>query len=1245
MAIYHLSMKPVSRASGRSAVASMAYRAGEKLTNERDGITHDYTAKQGVEYAEIVLPEGVEADWARDRSDLWNAAEFAEKRKDARVAREFEMALPHELSAEQRLEAARGFAQELANRYGAAVDFAIHAPHDASDVRNHHAHVMMTTRQVGESGLGEKTYLERENKWLLSNDLPTTDIQLRDLRQRWEGIANEHLARAGLDIRIDHRSHMERGLEIEPTEHMGVHATQMQRKGMDVSRTRIDEDAARRNAELIREKPEQVLTLITGEKSVFDRHDVARALHRYINDDPQEFQSAFAKVMASPALVELQAERADPVTGEIELARYSTREMVEIESGMIESVQRMHGAHGHGVDRRHVERAIERQDAAIQRSAGDASARLSNEQRRAIEHITRPERIAAVVGYAGAGKSTMLAAAREVWEAEGYQVHGAALSGKAAEGLEESSGIQSRTLASWSRSWENPHSGDRYALGRGDVFVIDEAGMVGSRQLARFVGEAEARGAKIVLVGDHEQLQAIGAGAPFRAITEEIGHAELSEIRRQRVDWQREASVDFATHRTAEGLAAYRDRGNISFAETGEDARGQIVRDYLADREERPDGTRVAMAHRRVDVRAINDAIRTELQDRGELARADVGGEGKNVGALVFQTNDGRREFASGDRIVFLENNRDLGVKNGMLGTVESVEPDRFGAGPMIVVQLDGGRERSVSVPVGDYQAIDHGYATTIHKNQGATVDRSYVLASGTMDRHLAYVAMTRHRDGVQLYAAQDEFANASQMVASGRLVEHGVAPYDHQPGKGDSYFVALENDKGERRTVWSVDLARAMKEAAPDIGEMIGLQHLGSTPVILRDGTQTHRNTWKVQNAGELAYDQLERRLSRSGVKETTLDYTKDFAERRGIAADQGIAEQMGVRSEVDVRADRAAGLRAKKEPEASWKQAMKAGADLGQDPRLEPRGDLAHNRGEVRPDGREGGEEGERRIDWREIMSPVAAGAQQGRDHQAQGLGSSKAGTPEPLVPAITRHDRSIEDVAREKAMPIIEQRFEVVESIVRDVFRDPAEIARRLRAAVTEKEGNGKVMAKAMAEQPERFGELRGKSGLLGDNKERKAALHYAKAVSAHIGYASEAWERRLGEERASEQWQREKRDVVEVPGLTSRSAEILDRVDKAPIGKRSQLIDELRSTPEGKAALEEARRVAEALKHRFGYSDPRNFAKELEQRPELVTRAEQIKSVARVVERTRMAELSHDHALKLQLSQSKGLGLSR
>ena len=317
----------------------------------------------------------------------------------------------------------------------------------------------------------------------------------------------------------------------------------------------------------------------------------------------------------------------------------------------------------------------------------------------------------------------------------------------------------------------------------------------------------------------------------------------------------------------------------------------------------------------------------------------------------------------------------------------------------------------------------------------------------------------------------------------------------------------------------------------------------------------------------------------------------------------------------------------------------------DPHKDLALDPRGDIG---GDRQQDGREGEKEGSRRVRWSEVMSPAGAGdgrasaSDEGEKHNAL---QSEADKPAPLVPAITRHDRSIEDVAREKAMPVIDQRFDTVESVARHVFRDPAEVAGRLRTAITEKQGNGKIMAKAMAEQPERFGELRGKSGLLGDNKERKAALHYAKSVSAHIGYVSEAWERRLGEERKSEQWQREKRDVIEVPGLTPRSAEIIAQVEKTPVEKRGQFIAELRSSPDGQTALEEAKRVANALTQRFGDSDPRSFAKELEKRPELAKQAEQIKTTARMVDRTRMAELTHDHTLKQQLTRSQGLGLSR
>ena len=783
MAIYHLSMKPISRASGRSAVAASAYRSAECLTNERDGLTHDFTGRHGVEHCEIVVAQGADAEWALDRSALWNAAEQSENRKDARVAREFEIALPHELNSEQRLELTREFAQGLADRHGTAVDFAIHAPHGEIDGRNFHAHLMMTTRAVNSEGLGDKTAIERENKWLAANNLPLTQVQLVEIRQSWEQTANEHLARAGLEIQIDHRSHMERGLEIEPTEHMGVHATQMQRRGQDVSRTRLDSEAARRNAELIREKPEQVLSVITGEKSVFDRRDVARALHRYI-DQPEQFQGAFARAMGSKALVELAPEVRGASGEVLEPARYSTREMVEIERGMVFLAGRMSAARGHGVGETQVEEALA------------ARSYLTDEQQEAVRHITGEEQLAVVVGLAGAGKSTMLSAAREAWEREGYRVHGAALSGKAAEGLEESSGIASRTLASWDCGWQ----AGRGELGSRDVLVIDEAGMVSSKQLARFIGEAERTGAKIVLVGDPEQLQPIQAGAAFRAVAERVGFAELEGVRRQGEDWQRQASQDFARHRTSEGLEAYAERDGVRFSQTRDFARDEIVHDVLKDMSERPDGSRIVLAHRRADVRELNGAIRAARQEGGEL-----------LGERSYATNDGERHFAPGDRVLFLENNRDLGVKNGMLGTVQETEEGR------LVARLDTaqgpGLGREVSVSTADYAAIDHGYATTIHKSQGATVDRAYVLGSGSMDRHLTYVAITRHREAATLYAGRDEFKD---------------------------------------------------------------LQGLSE-------------------------------RLGRAGLKETTLDYARDFAEQRGMADRLGVSSEIVVPARAESDAQRA--------------------------------------------------------------------------------------------------------------------------------------------------------------------------------------------------------------------------------------------------------------------------------------------------------------------------------------------------
>ncbi|TCV60243.1 Ti-type conjugative transfer relaxase TraA [Neorhizobium sp. S3-V5DH] len=1103
MAIYHASTKPISRNAGRSAVAAAAYRAGERLANERDGQVHDFTRKQGVEHSEIVLPTGVGAEWARDRAALWNAAERRETRKDARVAREFEIALPHELTREQRLRLTRAFAQELANRFGAAVDFAIHSPHERGepsrlgDIRNHHAHLLMTTRQVMEYGLGIKTHLERENKWLLSNNLPTSQMQLRDIRQLWEHHVNRHLAMAGLDIRVDHRSHQERGLEIEPTQHVGVHASQMERRELSVSRTRLDAHAARQNAELFRQKPDQVLSVITSEKSVFDRHDVARTLHRYV-DEPEAFQNAFAAVMASPALVELQPEQAG------KLARYSTREMVAIEHVMAMSANKMAGIDSHFVERRHVDWALRATDASIKAKTergetgveeGDRSldpVGLSDEQRMAVRHITGPEQIATVIGFAGAGKSTMLAAARQAWERQGYRVHGAALAGKAAEGLEASSGIQSRTLASIEYGWQ----AGRGELGRSDILVIDEAGMVGSRQLARFISEAETKGTKLVLVGDHEQLQAIGAGSPLRAITERIGAVELSEIRRQKASWQRQASSAFATHRTGEGLKAYNNHGSISFEKDRQTARAALVRDYVNDYEARSSGSRIALAHRRVDVRIINTEIRALLQERGRLAG------GKQAQAMpgrevTYQTTVGERSFAAGDRIVLLENNRDLGVRNGMLGTVLSVEPNA------VQVRLDGRQDlaRTVSIPVNSYQSFDHGYAITIHKSQGTTVDRSFVMGSRTMDRHLAYVAMTRHRDSVRLYAGRDELKDMKVLSAS----------------------------------------------------------------------------------------------MSRSGVKETTLDYTKAFTERRGLA------EELGVRSEIVVG--------------------------------LQP------NRVENRPTASTVA-----RMEWRRSSAdvPHPASVEARRDR----LGAeAQEKTVEPLVPALTKYSRNIETIARENARPTFERAMQTMRDLARSIYADPDGAVTKLREAIVEKGLDEWALPRLITAQPERFGELRGRSGIFGENRERREARSYTKAFSIHVGSAVESWQRRLDAERQSETWLRDKRDVIEVPGLSSRSEEILNQLDALSQAEKPRFLEQLSGTSEGRLALEEAKKIVLTLEQRFGSADLRDLRNDsLRMAPKDLARLDRIKAIAGVAERARNVELSRPQpSRQLELKQDRDRGI--
>ena len=323
MAIYHLSAQVISRGAGRNAVNAAAYRRGACMYDGRTGETFSYVQKRDVLHSELTIPEGAPS-WAqallerhtRDpvaaAEELWNRVEAHEKRLDAQLSREIEIALPAELLLEENIGLARLFVTEQLASRGFAADWSIHQGANG----NIHAHIMLTIRPLTEHGFGAKREAMRD---------PGTGEVLRDkrgrilyafgnpwggkadllaLREQWADYANLHLARAGHDARVDHRSHEARDIDVTPTVHKGAEAKGMENRGRPADRAEAYEEARAQGAREIAERPERVLELITHRQAVFTRRDIAREINRYV-DEGAAFQSILARVMTSPELRQL----------------------------------------------------------------------------------------------------------------------------------------------------------------------------------------------------------------------------------------------------------------------------------------------------------------------------------------------------------------------------------------------------------------------------------------------------------------------------------------------------------------------------------------------------------------------------------------------------------------------------------------------------------------------------------------------------------------------------------------------------------------------------------------------------------------------------------------------------------------------------------------------------------------------------------------------------------------------------
>ena len=568
MAIYHASMRMLSR-SDRNTVKALAYRTGTDLYDERTGKWFYYSSKN-VAHVELLLPRDAPA-WAKelqkeilqDRNKgiqkLSNLAERAEKRKDSQVYREFEFALPKELTKEQNIKLANEFLQDQACQLGmvAVPSFHFEVDEETGEGRPH-CHAIFLTRTLEEEGLCQK----KETSW------DRTEVLLT-WREQLAGYINFYLKLYGHEARVDHRSYAEQGIDILPQPKLargmkileGKIKKAFQGKTGEAQvlekRAQYEVNHQRNVARLIK-NPHTVFDIVTRQYATFMWGDVEKVLARYVKEDAI-YNRLHEKLKQSPELVLLREEHRPGEYGKKEDACiYTTRSMLRDELSLVKLAEKMGSRQKHKIRKGKLEKAIEVTNQELKK----VDSCLSQDQIEALHHVTKSDQLSCVIGYAGAGKSTMFNTAKLAWEASGYKVYGLGPTGRAAQNLEEI-GIKSQTIHKFLRSYEK----GRCHYRKKSVLILDEAGMVDVRRFNDLLTAAHNLGIKLVISGDGAQAQPIEAGPGFRLVTDRLEVQKMDTVIRQKIEWQREATRLFGTYETKAALNLYLDRGHVQFVD------------------------------------------------------------------------------------------------------------------------------------------------------------------------------------------------------------------------------------------------------------------------------------------------------------------------------------------------------------------------------------------------------------------------------------------------------------------------------------------------------------------------------------------------------------------------------------------------------------------------------------------------------------------------------------------------------
>lgn len=737
MATYHLSVK-----AGKNASSSGSRGASHYAYINRDG----KYKRADIEKIE----SGNLPTWAKDAKHFWKSADKNE-RMNGRVYTELEISLPRELTQEQREELVSQFVEKTLGK-NFTYSYAIHNPLARDGEQNPHVHLMFSERKLDGIDRDEAQHFKRYNSKNPELGGAGKDRYFNarnfvsEVRVSWANTANDYMESIGLDSRIDHRSYQKIGTEIQS---QNFRADYISHDKYLISEN-INE-IRRQNGETIIEKPSEVLKVLTSTQSFFTIRELDRFLEAH-TDGQEQYLKAREAVLTCPEMAVLYGK--DSVV-------LSSNELVGIEQSISALIFNANQ------DSR-VQKPRTLIDKLPLNAVRVAETRTFNsEQEKAFYTLTSTDRISLLNGSAGTGKSYVLSAVSEAYKESDYQVHGIALQAITAKAIATDCDIPSSTIASFLAKYESGN----LEVNNKTVLILDEAGMVGSRDMQKLLMIVERHHAQIKLVGDSYQLNAVMAGSAFNHIQQNLDHkntASLENIQRQRSSEMKEASQHLSKHNVDQALEIYKALDRVNEYESHEFALVKTIQSWSLDQGE----SKLMLAHSNRDVNELNAMARSILIKDGKLSA-----ESHKV-----STYKGEIDLALGDKIVFKKNDKHLNVSNGETAKVIGFELDQQQNIKSMMVESDQGGKVS-KIDLDSYQHFKHGYANTIHSSQGMTVENAYILASENMNANLTYVALTRHKGNVELNYSATAFNQDEKMWvrnSEGKYQEKELTPFDN---------------------------------------------------------------------------------------------------------------------------------------------------------------------------------------------------------------------------------------------------------------------------------------------------------------------------------------------------------------------------------------------------------------------------------------------------------------------------------